>query len=39
MRHYDEQASAEAGFAIYVDTNNSTNDFYERDKASLKDNE
>ena len=37
MRRYDEQASADEGFAIYVDTNNSTNDFYERDRASLKD--
>lgn len=37
MRHYDEQASAAEGFDIYANTNNSTNDFYERDRASLKD--
>lgn len=37
IRRYDEQSSADEGFAIYVDTNNSTNDFYESDHASLKD--
>lgn len=36
-RHLDEAASAEAGYDIYVDTNNSSTDFYERDTQSLHD--
>lgn len=35
FRKTDEQASAEAGFEILQDTNNSTNDFYERETQSL----
>lgn len=31
----DEEASAEAGYEIYIDTNNSSNDFYERETQSL----
>lgn len=38
-RRLDEKESASAGVAIYIDTNNSTNDFYERERPSLKDNE
>lgn len=32
----DEEATAEDGFTVYRDTNNSTNDFYERDVQSLR---
>jgi hypothetical protein len=35
MRKIDEKASAEAGYEILEDTNNSSNDFYERDIQSL----
>ena len=35
MRTVDEEASAAAGFTILQDTNNSSNDFYERETASL----
>lgn len=35
MRRTDEEASAAAGFEILEDTNNSSNDFYERETASL----
>ncbi len=35
MRLVDEEASAAAGFVILQDTNNSSNDFYERETASL----
>ena len=35
MRKTDEKASAEAGYEILEDTNNSSNDFYERDTQSL----
>lgn len=35
FRKTDEQASAEAGFEILQDTNNSSNDFYERETQSL----
>lgn len=38
-RRLDEAESAAAGIEIYCDTNNSTNDFYERERPSLKDNE
>lgn len=38
-RRLDEKESAAAGVEIYCDTNNSTNDFHERERASLKDNE
>lgn len=31
----DGEASAEAGYEIYIDTNNSSNDFYERETQSL----
>lgn len=34
-RHIDEAASAEAGYEILEDTNNSSSDFYEREKQSL----
>lgn len=34
-RHTDEEASAEAGYEVLVDTNNSTTDFYERSQQSL----
>ncbi|MDE5636515.1 MAG: DUF4876 domain-containing protein [Alistipes sp.] len=34
-RKVDEQASAEAGYEILVDTNNSSEDFYERSEQSL----
>lgn len=34
-RRLDEAASAAAGFEIYQDTNNSSNDFYEREVQSL----
>ena len=36
-RRVDEQESARLGHTVYVDTNNSTTDFIERDHASLKD--
>ena len=35
MRNIDEQASVNAGYEILQDTNNSLNDFYEREKQSL----
>ena len=35
MRHVDEEASANAGYEILADTNNSLNDFYETEKQSL----
>lgn len=35
MRNSDEDASARAGYEVLEDTNNSLNDFYERDKQSL----
>ena len=34
-RRMDETATAAAGYAIYQDTNNSSNDFYEREVQSL----
>ncbi|WP_303011765.1 DUF4876 domain-containing protein [uncultured Bacteroides sp.] len=34
-RYVDEEATQEAGYEIMVDTNNSSNDFYEREKQSL----
>lgn len=34
-RHIDEEATQEAGYEILVDTNNSSTDFYEREKPSL----
>lgn len=34
-RHVDEAASAEAGYEVLVDTNNSSHDFYERSQQSL----
>ena len=35
MRHVDEEASANSGYEILADTNNSLNDFYETEKQSL----
>ena len=35
MRRVDEEATAQAGYAILADTNNSLNDFYETEKQSL----
>ena len=35
MRRMDETASANAGYEVLEDTNNSLNDFYEREKQSL----
>lgn len=35
-RHLDEAATAASGYEIYVDTNNSSNDLYEREEQSLK---
>lgn len=35
-RRLDEEASQGAGYEIYVDTNNSSNDFYERETQSLR---
>ena len=35
MRRVDEEATAQAGYEILVDTNNSLNDFYETEKQSL----
>lgn len=37
MRLKDEQMSALAGYEVLMDTNNSTNDFYERETQSLHD--
>lgn len=37
FRRTDEEASNEAGYEILEDTNNSSNDFYEREKQSLHD--
>ena len=34
-RHIDEEASRQAGYEVLVDTNNSSNDFYERTRQSL----
>ena len=34
-RHVDEEATQEAGYEVLVDTNNSSTDFYEREKQSL----
>ena len=34
-RHVYEEVTQEAGYEIMVDTNNSSNDFYEREKQSL----
>lgn len=36
VRYIDKNASAMVNNIIYVDTNNSTNDFYEADKCSIK---
>lgn len=36
-RRLDEQESRRVGHNVYLDTNNSTNDFYEREQASLRD--
>ena len=35
MRKADESLSAEQGFEVLQDTNNSTEDFYERETQSL----
>jgi hypothetical protein len=35
MRRVDEAASAQAGYQVLADTNNSLNDFYESEKQSL----
>ena len=35
MRKTDEEASANAGYEVLEDTNNSLNDFYERERQSL----
>lgn len=35
-RRLDEEATAAAGYEVYVDTNNSSNDFYERATQSLR---
>jgi hypothetical protein len=35
MRRTDEAASAEKGYEVLMDTNNSTTDFYERETQSL----
>ena len=35
FRKADEEASQVLGYEVLVDTNNSTNDFYEREKQSL----
>lgn len=35
MRNVDEEATAQAGYEILMDTNNSLNDFYETEKQSL----
>ncbi|HIZ86526.1 MAG TPA: DUF4876 domain-containing protein [Candidatus Coprenecus stercoravium] len=34
-RHVDESATADMGFEVLMDSNNSSNDFYERDRQSL----
>ena len=34
-RHVDEEATQEAGYEVLMDTNNSSTDFYEREKQSL----
>lgn len=36
-RRIDEQETERQGHIVYLDTNNSTNDFYEREQASLRD--
>lgn len=36
MRHIDAAATAKAGHYVYIDTNNSSNDFYEADRCSLR---
>ena len=38
MRKIDQEASTNAGYEILMDTNNSSNDFYETDKQSLREN-
>lgn len=35
-RRLDEEATRELGFEVYMDTNNSSNDFYERSTQSLR---
>lgn len=35
-RHLDEAATAASGYEIYIDTNNSSTDLYEREEQSLK---
>ena len=35
MRKVDESQSAASGYEVLMDTNNSMNDFYEREKQSL----
>lgn len=35
-RHLDQAATAAAGYDIYIDTNNSSSDLYEREEQSLK---
>ena len=35
-RRLDEEATEEYGFEVYMDTNNSSNDFYERETQSLR---
>lgn len=37
MRRVDEELSASSGYEVLVDTNNSSNDFYERETQSLHD--
>ncbi|MCD8101213.1 MAG: DUF4876 domain-containing protein [Alistipes sp.] len=36
-RYVDEELSAERGYEVLTDTNNSSNDFYERERQSLND--
>ena len=36
MRKVDEAKTAELGYEVLVDTNNSGNDFYERESQSIK---
>ena len=35
FRNTDKEATAVSGFEVLMDTNNSTKDFYEREKQSL----
>ena len=37
MRRVDEALSGAAGYEVLMDTNNSSNDFYERETQSLHD--